>query len=165
MTPHRMIASSLALALLCAASGCAKKTPPAAPAPNNSGLGGTLGRAPEGGSQTILGKARDRAVDIQIMSEMQQVVIGILADSPEGNGPANSAAWLTFLRDYRNIRQMVEKGEVVAHSGVNVLKQPSMVLMYETRAAKGDGIVLFCDGTARRITSKEEFAALPQPKP
>ena len=37
--------------------------------------------------------------------------------------------------------------------------------MYETRAAQGDGIVLFCDGTPRRVTSKEEFDALPRPKP
>ena len=168
MTPPRMIAATLALALLCAATGCRKNAPPAppAPTPSNAALGGTLGRAPEGGSQTVFGKARDRAVDTQILNEMGQVRTALEADSPEGNGPADTKAWLAFLRDFRILRPMVQKGEVVAYPNVNVLRQaPNTVLMYETRAAQGDGIVLFCDGSARRVQSKEEFAALPRPKP
>ncbi len=166
MTPHRMIAASLALGLLCAVTGCPKTTPPPPAAPSNTALGGSLGRAPKDGSTTVLGKARDRVVDVQIMTEMRDAKLALDADFPNGKGPANTAAWLALLRDLRNLRQMVEKGEVVAHPGVDVQRQPSgTVLMYETRAAQGDGIVLFCDGSARRVTSKEEFAALPQPKP
>jgi hypothetical protein len=168
MTQHRTIAATLALALLCAATGCPKKAPPAppTPTPSNTGLGGSLGRAPEGGSQTLAGKIRDRAVDTQILNEMGQVRTALEADSPEGNGPANTAGWLALLRDFRHLRPMVASGEVVAYPNVNVQRQPpGTVLMYETRAAQGDGIVLFCDGSARRVQSKEEFAALPRPKP
>lgn len=167
MTPPRMIAATLALALLCAATGCRKAAPtPAAPPPSNTALGGTLGRAPEGGSQTVFGTSRDRAVDAQIMNDMKQVRLAIETESPEGQGPADSAAWLALLRDSRILRPMVQKGEVVAYPNVNVLRQPpNTVLMYETRAAQGDGIVLFCDGSARRVQSKEEFVALPRPKP
>ena len=168
MTSPRTIVASLALALLCAATGCPKKAAPAPPAPppSNTALGGTLGRAPEGGSQTVFGKARDRAVDAQIMSDMRQAKLALDADFPNGKGPADTKAWLVLLRDFRILRPMVEKGEVVAYPGVDVLRQqPGTVLMYETRAEQGDGIVLFCDGDARRVQSKEEFAALPRPKP
>jgi hypothetical protein len=163
MTPHRTIAVTLALGFLCAVTGCPKKTPPAAPAPSSAALGGTLGRAPEGGSQTVFGKSRDRAVDAQIMGEMRQVKTGIDADSPEGKGPANAAAWLTFLRDYRILRSLLEKGELVAYPGVDLRKDPNAVLMYEVRVMQGDGIVLTCDGVPQRM-NKQQFDALPRPK-
>ena len=165
MTPHRTIAASLALGLLCAVTGCPKKAPPAAPAPapSNTALGGTLGRAPEGGSQTVFGKSRDRAVDAQIMGEMRQVKTGIDADSPEGKGPANAAAWLAFLRDYRILRSLLEKGELVVYPDVDLRKDPNAVLMYEVRVIQGDGIVLTCDGTPHRM-NKQQFDALPRPK-
>ena len=168
MTPHRMIAASLGLALLCAVTGCPKKKNPPAPPPaqNNSGLGGSLGRAPEGGSTTVFGKSRDRAADAQITTEMRQVRVAIDADFPTGKGPANADAWRALLRDFRILRGMLERGEIVAEMGVDVQREkPGTLLMYEVRAANGDGIVLFCDGTARRVTSKEDFNALPKPKP
>jgi hypothetical protein len=165
MTPYRMIAASLVLGLLCAVTGCPKKNPPApaAPTPSNSGLGGTLGRAPEGGSQTVFGTSRDRAVDTQIMNEMSQVKLAIDADSPDGKGPANAAAWKALLRDFRHLRTMLEKGELVAYPNVDLRKDPNAVLMYETRVAKGDGIVLTCDGVPHRM-NKQQLDALPRPK-
>ena len=166
MTPHRMIAASLALGLLCAVTGCPKKAPPppAAPAPSNAALGGSLGRAPEGGSTTLPGKIRDRTVDGQIMGEMRQVKLAIDADSPEGKGPANDAAWKATLRDLRNLRLMLENGELVAYPGVDLRRDPNAVLMYEKRVvSQNDGIVLTCDGIAQRM-NKQQFDALPRPK-
>src|ERR1700709_319025 len=122
MTPNRSIAATLGLGLRGAMTGGPKRAPPPPPAPasSNTALGGSLGRAPEGGSQTVFGKSRDRVVDTQIMDEMRQVKTAIDADSPEGKGPANAAAWLTFLRDFRILRGMLEKGELVAYPNVDL---------------------------------------------
>jgi hypothetical protein len=164
MTSHRMIAAALGLSLLCAVTGCPKKPAPPAPTPSNTALGGTLGRAPEGGSTTIPGKSRDRAVDLQIMTEMKQVCLAIEADSPDGKGPANADAWRALLRDFRILRTMLENGELVAYPNVDLRKDPNAVLMYEKRVvAQNDGIVLTCDGVAQRM-NKQQLEALPRPK-
>src|SRR4051812_18552486 len=124
MFPRKLLTTALATLVLGTATGCPKKQAPPAPAPaGSSTLGGSLGRAPEGGSTTVFGKARDRAVDIQIMTEMRQARLAIDADFPDGKGPADKAAWLALLRDFRVLRPLVESGEVVACPGVNVQRQ------------------------------------------
>ncbi len=118
---------------------------------------------PPGGSSTVLGKARDRALDIRLMNEMGQVNILLEVDL-NGRAPADKAAWLMVLRELTTLRKLVDSGEVVAFTNVDARRAGAgTVLMYETRIeTENDGIVLTCDGKARRVT-RADFAALTKP--
>ncbi|MFQ3652619.1 MAG: hypothetical protein SNJ75_20060 [Gemmataceae bacterium] len=115
---------------------------------------------PTGGSTTVLGKARDRALDARILNEMRQVKTGLEADM--AGVPANKAAWVAFLRDYPTLRGMVDRGELIAFSQVQ-LGDSSTVLMYETRIlTANDGYVLMADGQPYRV-DKARFDTLKKP--
>jgi hypothetical protein len=151
-------------------SGCArKKDDVAAPNPAPPVGGQTVPPAtgnphidfrPSGGSNTVLGKARDRALDARLMNELRQVKTGLDADG--GNVPANKAAWIAFLRDYPTLRSMVDRGELIAFSQVR-LGDSNTVLMYEPRIVQhNDGFVLMADGMPYRI-DKAKFETLTKP--
>jgi hypothetical protein len=161
----------LAILLLLAvlATGCARKKEeakgPPAPGPNPPVVDPNKDKhvdfRPPGGSTTVLGKARDRALDARIMNELRQVKTGLDADM--AGVPANKTAWVAFLRDYATLRGMVDRGEVIAFSQVR-LGDASTVLMYETRIlTDNDGYVLMADGTPYRV-DKAKFDTLTKPK-
>lgn len=162
-------ATALLLALLVGAAGCKKS----GPAGSGSSGGPSSGEAtfrfrPEGGSTTILGKSRDRALDAELMNEMRQVLTVLEADYPNGRGPADKAGWVKLLRDFRTLRPLVDKGEVIAYPNVNPRGQPAgpaqTVLMYEKRVVDhNDGLVLTCDGTPHRM-NKAQFESLAKPR-
>jgi hypothetical protein len=117
---------------------------------------------PKGGSNTVLGKARDRALDTEILNEMRQVKIALMTDYMDGGVPANKKAWLELLRDFRNLRALLDKDELVAFTAVRQ-NAPNTVLMYEKRVVEdNDGIVLLADGTPRRM-NKADFDKLTKP--
>ncbi|NBO91404.1 MAG: hypothetical protein EBV06_03675 [Planctomycetia bacterium] len=115
---------------------------------------------PTGGSTTLAGKMRDRALDARLMDEMRQVKLGLDADMV--GVPANKAAWLAFLRDFRTLRGMLEKDELIAFSSVR-LGDSRTVMMYEKRIMTDpDAIVLTADGIPHRMT-KPQFDMLMKP--
>ena len=155
-----MRASVVALVLCLAVFGCKKKEAKEPPEPDKK----HIDFRPTGGSSTVLGKSRDRALDLRLMNEMKQVKLGLDADF-DGRSPANKAGWLAFLRDYATLRALVDKGEVVAFNNIDTRRAGAdTVLMYETRVeTEDDGIVLTADGQPRRM-NKAQFAALTKPK-
>jgi hypothetical protein len=165
----RLAISLLVLSLL--VGGCGRKKDEAknvpGPGPNPPVAGPVdpnkdkhIDFRPPGGSATVLGKARDRALDARILNELRQVKTGLDADM--AGVPANKAAWVAFLRDYPTLRGMVDRGEVIAFSQLR-LGDPSTVLMYETRIlSDNDGYVLMADGQAYRV-DKAKFATLKKP--
>jgi hypothetical protein len=168
------IAAVLLLALLAGAAGCKKAGTAGTGSGGGGGNGGDGGGdpfrfRPKGGSTTLPGQIRDRALDTVIADEMRQAATAITAEDPTSpRSPADKAGWLKLLQGYRTLRALVESGEVVTFQNVNLLKQPdggaSTVLMYEKRVVDyGDGIVLTCDGKAARM-NKAQFEALAQPK-
>src|SRR5262245_36313997 len=139
------IATALLLALLAGAAGCKKAGSGGTTSSGGNGGGDGFRFRPEGGSTTILGKSRDRALDTELMNEMRQVTTALEADYPNGKGPADKAGWVALLRDFRTLRPLVDKGEVITFPNVNVRSQPAgpanTVLMYEKRVVDhNDGI-------------------------
>ena len=93
---------------------------------------------------------------------MGQVRTALLADYMDGRVPPNKAAWLALLRDFRQLRAMLDKDELVAFSDVRQ-GAPNTVLMYEKRIEEdGDAIVLTADFRASRMT-RADFDKLTKP--
>lgn len=160
------------LCVLLLTVGCRKKDEPAPPAPPPPGPapvappappgGGNphVNFRPPGGSSTVLGQSRDRALDARLMNEFRQVKTGLDADG--GAVPRDRTAWIAFLRDYATLRAAVNSGEIVAFSQVT-LGDGTTVLMYEKRIeTQNDGIVLTADGQPHRM-NKAQFDSLRKP--
>jgi len=162
--PTLLFTLILALPLSLSSTGCKKKDAPPKDGVAADGEKKHFDFRPKGGSTTILGKARDRALDLRLISEMSQVTTLLLADMID-KSPADKAGWLALLRDLRNLRPLVDSGEVVVFNNVDLRRGGSgTVLMYETRVeTDDDGIVLTCDGTAQRM-NKATFSALNKPR-
>lgn len=161
-----LIVLLLALALI----GCKKKEPDAPkdvaakdnPAPQPNKDNEHIRFRPPGGSSTILGKSRDRALDTEIMNELRQIKIVLMTDYPTGGCPADKKGWLTLLRDFRQVRGLIDRDEMITFSPPR-LGDPNTVLMYEKRVVdENDGIVLTADGTPHRM-NKEQFEKLTKP--
>ncbi|MGL4551582.1 MAG: hypothetical protein ACRC33_10375 [Gemmataceae bacterium] len=159
-------ATPLLLTLAVAVAGCGKKKDPEPDPAKAAGVQPGAANPhvefrPTGGSTTLAGKMRDRALDARMMDEMRQVKLGLDAD---GIGvPANKAAWITWLRDYKTLRGLLEKDELVAFSNVR-LGDAGTVLMYEKRILTDpDAIVLTADGQPHRMT-KAAFDLLKKPQ-
>lgn len=148
----RQVALMLALSLV--AVGCKEKPDPDKDKKH-------VDFRPVGGSTTLAGKMRDRALDARMMNDMNGVKIGLDADMIPV--PNSKEAWVNWLRrDFKILAPMVEKGEVIAFTQVR-LGDADTVLMYETRIATDpDAIVLTADGRPQRLT-KAQFDMLKKP--
>jgi hypothetical protein len=162
------IATAALLALLAGALGCNLRTGgktgsgtgTAAPAPQPAGnqLGGTLGPAPAGGSTTVLGKSRDRAVDTQIGNDLKNLYLAYTQhETLEGQGPAGVADLGNSIG--ARMRDMIMGGDVVVYWKVkfaNLTQGTSAtVLAYEKRVEKSEGMVLTADGGVHRKTAEQ----------
>ena len=111
MTPHRILASSLALCLLCTATGCPKKAAPT-PAPaagalptTGKDLGGNLGPPPVGGSTTLPGRIRDKAVLAQVLNDLRGMGVIFTNLELQGMSPATVARRIGVQRTGRRFRR------------------------------------------------------------
>ncbi len=167
LRPSLLLALFIALPLSVSSSGCKKKEadpPKDGGAPVADGDKEHFRFRPKEGSSTVLGKARDRALDAEVINEMRQIPTMIMADNPVSPAsPGDERGWQALLRDCRTLRGLQAKGELVYFNNVR-LNTPNTVLMYEKRVVdEDDGIVLTADGRAERM-NKAQLDKLTKPR-
>ena len=120
---------------------------------------------PKEGSQTLLGKIRDRTLDARDRHDANQLKTMLMADSLQGNpGPGDDFDWEKMIGSFKRLRELKAKGELKLYFNVR-LGDPRTVLLYE-KSIEGEeqsGLVLTADGVLHAM-KKDQFAALTKPK-
>lgn len=116
---------------------------------------------PQGGSSTVLGKSRDRALDAELLHEMNQLSLGFTADMARET-PATKDDWLRLLNGYKALPRLIREDKMVAGCKV-LLGNSQQVILYEKRIETDpDAIVMTADGKGHRMT-KAQFDLLKKP--
>jgi hypothetical protein len=166
MRARSTIAAALAVLLLTfPLGGCKKKDQDGPATKGGDGSGNPVHeRRKDGPSQSILGKVRDRVLDVRDMHAANQIKQSLQFDIEQGApGPPNDFEWSKVLAAHKELRGMLTKGELQVYYSVK-LGAPNVVLLYEKSIETEDAAryVLTADGTLH-VMKKAQLDALQKP--
>lgn len=164
MRVQRVFLGLMGVALLGVVTGCPKKkdkAPEEKPTP--------FAVIPEGGSSSLPGKIRDRAVERQISNDLKQLALFYIAyDASNSRGPASAEEWLKGASPDEKalVKQTEQGGKYVFNWKLRLSQLPrgtsDTILGYEARTPKEGGMVVMADGSVKKMSAKE-FAEAGKP--